>query len=387
MIAVDFDPTFMWVISIHEHAKGRKLPYAFQPSFRAYMPSEIYDEALMLYKKAKHFYGVNIGHFLLIYSIAGFAELEFVNHDKPEPCSPEKIIKLILRGIKVGGGWYPYPPYEFFDTAEIIEGSKALIHEKRCSKLQKAAGKLKKEIATLRLTELSKDLLEENLKLEKEVDATVNYPSLTQGASPFPSCLHGRTSSGSSGGFTAPPSHALIKAWAILIAAFRSLLYLRPHLGHLNSLVEFFKIEDDEVDISQLKDSPLFKDFEQRCIFKDGMLHDLDMTGLDTLDRGKYVDENIAVFSHRGLLAVVDRKRLEAGYMHDEASLKKSPAYLFCKYITADEPEKERALKEFLDSLAPLREDGPLSSYISREVIAEYLAKLGCKKEALLFLS
>jgi len=27
----------------------------------------------------------------------------------------------------------------------------------------------------------------------------VNYPSLTQGASPFPSCLHGRASSGSSG--------------------------------------------------------------------------------------------------------------------------------------------------------------------------------------------
>lgn len=151
--------------------------------------------------------------------------------------------------------------------------------------------------------------------------------------------------------------------------------------------VEFFKIGDDEVDISQLKDSPPFKDFEQRCIIKDGVLHDLDVTGLDILDRGKYVDENIAVFNHRGLLAVVDRKRLEAGYMHDEASLKKSPAYLFCKYITADEPEKERALKEFLDSLAPLREDGPLSSYISREVIAEYLAKLGCKKEALLFLS
>jgi len=151
--------------------------------------------------------------------------------------------------------------------------------------------------------------------------------------------------------------------------------------------VEFFKTGDDEVDISQLKDSPPFKDFEQRCIFKDGMLHDLDVTGLDILDRGEYVDENIAVFNHRGLLAVVDRKRLKAGHIHDDASLKKTPAYLFCKYITADESEKKRALREFLDSLAPLREDSLMAGIFSKEVIAEYLAKLGCKKESLLYLS
>ena len=37
-------------------------------------------------------------------------------------------------------------------------------------------------------------------------------------------------------GFIAPPSHAFIKAWAMFIAAFKSLLYFKPHL-HLNSLL------------------------------------------------------------------------------------------------------------------------------------------------------